>query len=135
MPVTTLVSTLPETIYDEKKEAVCDNSLVYIKVQRRLLLYLSTQAADTLTAPLACQWTRESSEDTPARPKDALRLCYYMRSQGFATYAIVKNGYIDLYLANQHTDMRGPHTDMLYWKQNLVTYSIVFAASHIRCMD
>jgi len=33
--------------------------------------------------------------------KDALRLCYYMRSQGFDTYADVRDGSIELYLSKQ----------------------------------
>ena len=132
IPVTTLASMLPETVYDETKETKSDNTLEYIKVQRNLLEYLGKHAADTLTAQLACQWTRDISETTTTTANDALRLCYYMRSQGFDTYADVKQGSMSLYIINQHTAMRGPRTDMLYWKQDVITNEIQFAASHGR---
>ena len=129
-PVTTLVSLLPRTIYDEAKEAEgTEITLAYIKIQRSLLKWLGKHASDVLTPQQALVWTQSIAGDKRPRAKDALRLCYYMRSQGLDTYADVRDGYISLYVANQQTHARDPRTDKLYWKQNIKTDEVAFMAT------
>ncbi|KAF1935512.1 hypothetical protein EJ02DRAFT_460308 [Clathrospora elynae] len=118
--ITTLVSMLPETTYNDAAKGT-ESTLTYVKIQRGLLKYLATHASDTLTARQAHIWTQAISSDRQPKAQDALRLCYYMRSQGFDTYADVKDGFVSLYIANQQTDLRGPQSDPLYWKQNFKT--------------
>ncbi|KNG48481.1 hypothetical protein DDE82_002070 [Stemphylium lycopersici] len=128
--VTTLVSLLPKTVFDETKEADgTGNTLPYIKVQRSLLKWSGKHASDVLTPQQALVWTQSIAGDRRPRAKDALRLCYYMRSQGLDTYADVRDGSISLYVANQQTNNRGPQTDKLYWKQMIKTDEVVFMAT------
>jgi hypothetical protein len=50
--------------------------------------------------------------------QEALRLCYYMRSQGYDTYAhIDKKGMINLYVVNP----RFVNQSAIYWQQNFTT--------------
>lgn len=53
--------------------------------------------------------------------EEALRLCYYMRSQGYDVYAKIEGKVIHLYVANQRSYIRDKQHDMLYWKQNFAT--------------
>jgi hypothetical protein len=129
-PVTTLVSMLPNTPYKETEEAEGTvNSPAYVKVQLALLEYLGKHPSEKLTARQACHWTERIADDKQPNAKDALRLCYYMRSQGFDTYAEVQDGSISLYISNQAPEVRGTRRDMLYWKQNYATNAIEHATS------
>jgi hypothetical protein len=117
---------LPKTTYNEVNDAegTVKNTPAYVKVQLQLLDYLGKQASDTLTPRQACHWTEKIADNKQPQAKDALRLCYYMRSQGFDTYADIRNGFVSLYIGNQVPAVRGPRTDLLYWKQNHKTNAI-----------
>jgi len=126
-PMTTVLSLLPKTTYKEDNGAEgTQDVLAYLQVQRSLLGYLSIRTADSLTPQQACHWTESILPDKKPRPQDALRLCYYMRSQSLDTYADVKDGFISLYVANPNIHIRGSRTDMLYWRQSIKTNEIVF---------
>jgi hypothetical protein len=126
-PITTIVSALPETPYKDEDDKSGENSLAYIKVQRSLLKWLGTNAADSLLTGQASIWTA-AIEPATKQPKaaDALRLCYYMRSQGFDTYATInkEDGTMSLFVVNQKSHERSPWTDFQYWHQNLSTQEI-----------
>ncbi|CAE7014114.1 hypothetical protein P3342_003886 [Pyrenophora teres f. teres] len=125
-PMTTVLSLLPKTTYKEANGAEgTEDTLAYLKVQQEVLKYLDTKPADTLTAQQACHWTEAISPNKHPRAQDALRLCYYMRSQTFDTYADIKNGSISLYVVNQDTTVRGSHTDMVYWRQSITDNEII----------
>lgn len=124
-PVTTLVSMLPKTTYNEADEVEGTvRTSPYVRVQHQLLHYLGIHASDTLTPRQALRWTEDTAENKWPQTKDALRLCYYMRCQGFDTYAAFRNGFMSLYIANQNTDVKGPGPDLLYWKQNFKNNAI-----------
>jgi hypothetical protein len=134
-PITTLLSMLPKTTYNEAdadKTGGPDRTLAYVKVQRQILKWLGTNAAETLTPQQGRRWTQEISADKKPTAQDALRLCYYMRSKTLDTYADLKHGSISLYVANRGTDERGPKTDRLYWKQNTKTNVIEYTAPSSR---
>jgi hypothetical protein len=58
-PIVTLVSTLPDTTYkDEDDTKGIEKSLSYFKIQRAVLKYLETKAADTLSPIQARKWTQ-----------------------------------------------------------------------------
>jgi len=126
-PITTIVSALPETPYKDEDDKSGENSLAYIKVQRSLLKWLGTNAADCLLTGQASIWTA-AIEPATKQPKaaDALRLCYYMRSQGFDTYATIdkEDNTMSLFVVNQTSHERSPWTDFQYWQQNLKTQEI-----------
>ncbi|KAG9377352.1 hypothetical protein A1F94_011755 [Pyrenophora tritici-repentis] len=125
-PITTVLFALPKTTYEEANGAEgTDDTLAYLKVQQELLRYLGTKAADALSARQAYKWTENISPNKHPRARDALRLCYYMRSQTFDTYADIKNGFINLYVVNQVTNLRGSDKDMLYWRQSISTNEII----------
>lgn len=129
-PMTTILSLLPKTTYKEANGAEgTSDTFAYLKVQRELLKYLDTRPADDLTSQQACRWTKAISANGRPTAQDALRLCYYMRSQTFDTYADVKLGSINLYVANQNTVVRGPRTDMLYWRQSITTNVIAYGGT------
>jgi hypothetical protein len=130
-PVVSYVSALKPTTYDEKNESDYNvRTLAYVTVQRALLKYLETQPADALHPRQARKWTQAIDPTGNKKPKaaDALRLCYYMRSQGYDTYARVENKNIYLYVANQALIVRDHKQDLLYWKQNVATNEIAYAA-------
>ncbi|KAL1797837.1 hypothetical protein ACET3X_004443 [Alternaria dauci] len=120
-PVTTLVSMLPQTTYNEADDAEGTvRSAAYIRVQLQLLKWLGSHASDTLTVGKAYNWTENIAEDKCPQARDALRLCYYMRSQGFDTYATFQESIMCLYIANQTTEVRDRKSDRLYWCQNFL---------------
>jgi hypothetical protein len=126
-PITTLVSALPPTTYREQEDSQGSiNTLAYVRVQRTLLEYLDTHAADTLSPRQARKWTQDI-DPTDKEPKaaDALRLCYYMRSQGYDVYGKIENKRVLLYRRqnNSHKDQ-----DVLYWKQDFTTNRVEYAA-------
>ncbi|KAI4694431.1 hypothetical protein J4E81_006648 [Alternaria sp. BMP 2799] len=128
-PATTLVSMLPKTPYNEVKEAEGTvNTPAYTKVQLALLEYLNKHASEKLTVRQAHNWTERIADNMHPAAKDALRLCYYMRSQGFDTYADVRDGSIELYLSKQAPE-KGRSKASLYWKQNYSTNAIEHTVS------
>ncbi|KAI4651941.1 hypothetical protein J4E93_002137 [Alternaria ventricosa] len=128
-PATTLVSMLPKTPYNEVKEAEGTvNTPAYTKVQLALLEYLNKHASEKLTVRQAHSWTEHIADNLHPAAKDALRLCYYMRSQGFDTYADVRDGSINLYLSKQAPE-KGRSKASLYWKQNYSTNAIEHTVS------
>jgi hypothetical protein len=116
--VVTLATALPPTSYNEQDEADdAVRTLAYVKVQRALLKYQDKYAADTLTDIQARKWTQSIDPDGRKQPTaaDALKLCYYMRSQGYDVYANVKDKLLMMYLVTAQ-DLA-----MLYWVQDLQT--------------
>ncbi|KAH9873084.1 hypothetical protein J1614_005481 [Plenodomus biglobosus] len=130
-PITTLINTLPRTQYADQEDSA-EKTLEYVTVQRAVLDYLGKRASDTLSPRQACAWTQAIEPMTKEpTPKDALRLCYYMRSQGFDTYAEVKDTVVSLFVADQEgkddADARG--RDMPYWKQDIPTHEVLYSVS------
>lgn len=121
MPVRNLVSVLPKTKYREQSEKEFERSLEYVQVQRKILEALETH--DTvLTAKEAYAWTKSIvPEGQPPKPEQALRLCYYMRSLGYDTFASIEGISMLLFLANADSEKRGLGHDHLYWVHNLRT--------------
>jgi hypothetical protein len=121
-PTVTLVTALPPTTYSEQDEAGSTvRTLAYVKVQRALLKYLDKYASDTLTEPQARKWTQAIDPDGRKKPTavDALKLCYYMRSQGYDVYANIKDSLISLYV------IEALEGSVLYWAQNIVTNKVL----------
>lgn len=117
--------------YREQHEEEFERSLEYIKIQRRILKYLDKQNT-AITAPEAYKWTANIvAKDQTPQPVQALRLCYYMRSFGFDTFAVIKpscdpetgvdNTALQLFVANPNSKQRGIGHDHLYWAQRIGT--------------
>ncbi len=125
--VVTLVPVLQKTPYSEQVEEGAERTLEYVKVQRAVLKFLDDNSTEAL-APLQAQRWTEAIEPNTKKPKaiEALRLCYYMRSQGYDTYADIKNGMISLFVVNPDSMYRHERCDHLYWKQDYKTNLIVF---------
>lgn len=123
------VSRLPEITYREQHEQEFERSLEYVHVQRKILKALRKH--DTvLTARDAYNWTKAIvPEGQQPEPLQALRLCYYMRSLGYDTFANITSVYdpsstavpASLYLmvVNPESETRGLAHDHLYWVQNI----------------
>lgn len=126
-----VISLLPRLNYKEQLEATFERSLEYVQVQRMILRAI--EKYDTaLTAKEAYEWTCEiDPRDRIPQPLQALRLCYYMRSLGFDTYASIVTTYIGkpgrealilrLLVVNRDSHVRGPGHDYLYWAQDIQT--------------
>lgn len=130
-PITTLINTLPRTQYADQEDTA-EKTLEYVAVQRAVLDYLGKRASDTLSPRQACAWTQAIEPMTKEpTPKDALRLCYYMRSQGFDTYAEVKDTVVSLFVADQEgkDDAEARGRDMPYWKQDIPTHKVLYSVS------
>ncbi|KAF1958264.1 hypothetical protein CC80DRAFT_27456 [Byssothecium circinans] len=116
-PVTTLVSLLPPTQYKEKAEE--ERSDGYVSAQCAVLKFLEKNASDQLSPSLANKFTAaiDPKAGYPSA-KEALRFCYYMRSQGFDTYARFPKGKgMQFFVATAET--RGVAArDNLYWRQD-----------------
>ncbi|KAH7082075.1 hypothetical protein FB567DRAFT_97682 [Paraphoma chrysanthemicola] len=128
VPVVTLVPMLPKTTYkDEDDTKGTPKTLAYAMAQLAVLKYLDRHASDSLSPYQARKWT-QAIELTSKEPKaeEALRLCYYMRSQGYDTGAIIEQGAksILLYVANPHSTPN----KMPYWKQDTSTNQVQFMA-------
>ncbi|KZM23583.1 hypothetical protein ST47_g5267 [Ascochyta rabiei] len=135
IPIHNLFSILPKVTYTEQHEEEFERSLEYIGVQRKILRALDRH--DTvLTAKAAYTWTRASAPNGRLpRPKHALRLCYYMRSLGYDTFASVKNirdsasrvtkSMLRLLVANPNSETRGVGYDYLYWMQYIGSGAVV----------
>jgi hypothetical protein len=120
MPITTLLSALPKTTYNDAEDT-SEKSSEYIGVQRALLKYLATHASDSLAPRQAYAWTEAISSDKKPKAQDTLRLCYYMRSQGFDTYAHFKGTLLLLYIVHPRAKWAYPEQDGLYWMQDYKT--------------
>lgn len=120
---TTLVSKLRKSPYKEPMDST-ERSLAYVTVQCAMLKYLNKAPSDTLTSRKARSWTQaiEPNDKMPLA-KDALRLCYYMRSQGFDTYASLEGSTVCLFVV----DPDGGY-DSMYWRQNFQTNEITYLA-------
>ncbi|XP_014560713.1 hypothetical protein COCVIDRAFT_88884 [Bipolaris victoriae FI3] len=130
-PITTIVPVLDRTAYNEAEETEgSERTLDYVRVQLKTLQYLASLPADMLNGQQACEWTQMISP-TNFKPtaQEALRLCYYLRSQGFDTFATFKRGYMRLYVANQESYTRNPRVDVLYWKQDVTTNDVSYQCS------
>ncbi|KAL1600460.1 hypothetical protein SLS60_006846 [Paraconiothyrium brasiliense] len=118
----TVASTLRPTDYKEEWVPKERRSDAYLAVQVQILTYLNTHAADELTTAQAHFFT-ENAGTKPYGPsaKQAVELCYFMRSHGFDTYVKMDAGdkKIRLYVANR--DTRDRSRDNLYWEQDLQT--------------
>ncbi|KAL6709258.1 hypothetical protein ACN47E_001665 [Coniothyrium glycines] len=125
-PVIAVTSALPKTPYKEEDGA--ERSRAYVQVQGALLKWLTKNPSDTLTARQARSWT-ENIDMTTKRPKakEALALCYYMRSQGIDTYGLLKFGQISLYLVSPATNAL-PQRASMYWQQSVKTDVVTFRA-------
>lgn len=132
MPVSHLVPILPEIAYREQHEQPFERTLEYVRIQRSILkAFEKHQTQQTLlTAKEAYNWTKAIvPENTQPTPLQALRLCYYMRSMGFDTFAHVKpvffppdeikRAVLCLFAANPISEERGLGHDNLYWVQNV----------------
>jgi hypothetical protein len=128
-PVMTVVSALPSTTYKEENDSGSgSNTLAYVKVQRALLKYAEKHALDSLSPHQARVWTQAidpAGKNTP-KAADALRLCYYMRSQGYDVYSRVRDNCVHLCLMNQGFSIRDKDHDALYWKQSVKTNHVDF---------
>ncbi|KAH8702799.1 hypothetical protein GQ44DRAFT_552846, partial [Phaeosphaeriaceae sp. PMI808] len=131
----TLVPALPPTSYKDEADTYQDrdtskgkaNTLAYIRVQRHILKYLKTRAADAVDRQQVTAWTKAIDPTDAREPtaEEALRLCYYMRSQGFDVYAKFESKkLLCLYLVDQTTTVRSVDHDFLYWAQNFCTNEI-----------
>ncbi|KAF3008475.1 hypothetical protein E8E13_004582 [Curvularia kusanoi] len=127
----TIVPFLPTPVYREQHEAEFERSLNYVEVQNKILWSLETY--DTYLSPIsAYAWT---CNIVPGRqwpkPLHALRLCYYMRSLGYDTYAVIettesaepdhKITLLNLLVADPDSEKRGVKHDHLYWRQDIAT--------------
>ena len=135
MPVGNLVSVLPKIEYREQHEKEFERSLEYVHVQRKILKALENR--DTVpTAKEAYTWTKSIvPKGQRPTPQQALRLCYYMRSLGYDTFASVKTSYdpikrvkttsLRLLIANADSEKRGVGYDHLYWAHDLRTGAVL----------
>lgn len=126
-----VVSLLPRIDYKEQHESGFERSLEYVQVQRTILGALKKH--DTiLQARDAYEWTcKIDPYDRVPRSLQALRLCYYMRSLGYDTYANILKTYVAelgretlllrLLVVNPDSGMRGLSHDHLYWAQDMLT--------------
>lgn len=87
-----------------------------------ILNYLSTHAADELH-PAQAYFFTENAGTKPHAPtaKQAVDLCYFMRSHGFDTYAKLdpRGEKLQLFIADRDTgEYRGQ--DKLYWVSEVI---------------
>jgi hypothetical protein len=121
-PARTVVPLLLVPAYREQHEAEFERSLEYVQVQVKILKALEEH--DTVLDPqTAYTWTLEIAP--PGKTPEflqALRLCYYMRSYGYDTYASIRRynnpeycgSIIRLLLADPKSEQRGVGYDHLY---------------------
>jgi hypothetical protein len=131
-PVVTLTSALPETTYKDQDDSKgTEKTPRYLEVQRMVLKYLEKSAADTLSSKQARAWTQAVDPTLNREPKaeEALRLCYYMRSQGYDVYSKmnIKEKEVSLFVVTQCSHERDAQHDRLYWHQNFMTNEDLFA--------
>ncbi|KAF2824933.1 hypothetical protein CC86DRAFT_326263 [Ophiobolus disseminans] len=122
-PVVTIVSALPPTTYMDEEDKT-PKSLGYLKAQHAALDRLNKNAADQLTASVACGLTQSIDPNTQEpTAAEALRLCFYMRSIGYDVYHEIedKTQSLTLYIVNQRSHIRSRKYDRPYWHQNFST--------------
>lgn len=135
MPNDEYVPILRKTAYREQQEKKFERSLEYVQIQCKILKYLDSQGA-ALTPRQAYKWTLNVAPGTQQpQPVQALRICYYMRSLGFDTFAVIvpshdpENGVDDtmlrLFIANSGSEKRGQGYDHLYWVQRIATGEVI----------
>ncbi|KAF2024265.1 hypothetical protein EK21DRAFT_26989, partial [Setomelanomma holmii] len=126
-PVVTLVPSLLETAYKEEDDTTgTPRTLAYVRAQRAVLKYLDTQASDTLAPHQARRWTQSINPVSKMpRAEEALRLCYYMRSQGYDTGALIGH---DTKIMQLYVVIRTGPDKILYWKQNFSTNQVLYTA-------
>ncbi|KAF1971292.1 hypothetical protein BU23DRAFT_570067 [Bimuria novae-zelandiae CBS 107.79] len=121
----TIASVLPKCAYKEEWEPKERFTDAYISTQVQVLDYLSKHAADELTVAQAYFFT-ENAGTKPYGPtaKQAVEICYFMRSFGFDVYLKMapREKKIRLFLADRNALTR--EQDHLYWEQNLKTGKI-----------
>jgi hypothetical protein len=128
-PVVTLVNVFPGPeghVYHDADDKTPKPD-AYITVQRKILQWLDTHAADMLMPELAATWNYQIDPiDRYPSPELSISLCYYMREQGFNTYCrlIPSKSTFELYIANPLTNHRGPQIDACYWYQSYKTGTI-----------
>ncbi|KAH6633552.1 hypothetical protein C7974DRAFT_174199 [Boeremia exigua] len=142
IPVRAFVSTLPDIQYREQLEKEFERTLEYVQAQRKILKAVTEQNA-TLTAKTAYRWTSSCvPSDQHPSPLQALRLCYYMRSLGFETFASIRTyesqgfgfqtNILRLLVANPDSEKRGVTHDHLYWAQDITTGEVLTKAYKLR---
>ena len=132
-PARTVVPFLPVPAYREQHEAEFERSLEYVQVQIKILKALEEN--DTILDPkTAYEWTLEiAPQGEMPEPVQALRLCYYMRSHGYDTYALFKKSddpeyhelTLRLLLVDPKSEKRGVGHDFVYWVQDCDTADII----------
>ena len=145
MPNSSVIPVLPRTLYKEQLEKEFARSLEYVKVQRKILRAIGKH--DTvLTARDAYIWTSNSApKGQRPQPLQALRLCYYMRSLGYDTFANIKTvscsvdgkrtAILRLLIVNPESEERGVDHDHLYWAQDVRTGEVTPKAYKLRRQD
>ncbi|KAF2628130.1 hypothetical protein BU25DRAFT_40544 [Macroventuria anomochaeta] len=142
VPASSLIPTLPKTPYKEQFEKEFERSPEYVQVQRQILKAIEKHDI-ALTSKEAYKWTSNSvPKGQRPQPLQALRLCYYMRSLGYDTFATIKtscdpgNGTkitaLRLLVANPDSEKRGLGHDHLYWAQDIRTGEAVSKAYKLR---
>ncbi|KAF1925562.1 uncharacterized protein M421DRAFT_7822 [Didymella exigua CBS 183.55] len=142
MPNGGRVPILRQIAYREQHEKEFERSLEYIQIQCRILKY-SDKHDTEITPRQAYKWTANTVPRTQRpQPVQALRLCYYIRSLGFDTYADIKpsqdpeTGIDDtalrLFVANPASEKRGLGHDHLYWYQRLRTGEVISKPYQLR---
>lgn len=139
-PVVT-IPVLPATQYNEQSEKDFERSLEYVHVQRRILKYLEKYDI-ALDARTAYTWTCDSATGQRPEPLQALRLCYYMRSLGFDTFANIecfasprserKTTTLILSIANPNSETHDVARNHIYWAQNITTGEVYPKAYKLR---
>lgn len=135
MPNDALVPILRRTTYKEQHEKEFERSLEYVQVQCRILKHLDKQNI-AITPRQAYKWTVNIvPRSQQPQPIQALRLCYYMRSLGFDTFANIKPSHdsengtdttmLRLFVVNPKSEKRGLGHDHLYWVQGVRTGEII----------
>jgi len=140
VPVVT-IPVLPATQYNEQSEKDVERSLEYVHVQRRILKYLEKYDI-ALDARTAYTWTCDSATGQWPEPLQALRLCYYMRSLGFDTFANIecfvsprterKTTTLFLCIANPNSETCDVARNHIYWAQNITTGEVYPKAYKLR---
>jgi hypothetical protein len=128
-PAVTLVNVFPGPeghVYHDANDKTPKPD-AYITVQRKIIQWLDTHAADMLMPEEAATWNYQIDPiDRSPSPELSISLCYYMREQGFNTYCrlVPSKSTFVLYIANPLTSRRGPQIDACYWYQSYKTGTI-----------
>ncbi|KAF2476946.1 uncharacterized protein BDR25DRAFT_42422 [Lindgomyces ingoldianus] len=115
---------LPDTPYHDDGEGVPRASEGLLTVQLLVLRYLQDHPADTVTSSRANAWTEAIDSQHAPSVQEVLRLCYYMRQLGIATFCQMRpdKKEIALYIVNAVNLTR--RSDHCYWVQNFSTGAV-----------